>query len=217
MDWKWRTATLLSPITTIPREYVFVAKALGLAISWQLLLLVCVLYLERVASFGEILCQNVQHPDHLRKYEHSVSSFPQPGQQFVKQNQFPTGLHQTLEHRSDFQQRTMKEKENSEAQPHVGVFIFSSVQHHNSTFISLGSAGSQTGKMYLEVVLLCFSLSLLRVFNEETVVAALFQLHNNVQEARGAASGAFGESFVIPGQNPPGDIEEQIQFKEQRY
>lgn len=30
------------------------------------------------------------------------------------------------------------------------------------------------------------------------MVAALFELHNNVQEAGGAATGAFGESFVIP-------------------
>lgn len=30
------------------------------------------------------------------------------------------------------------------------------------------------------------------------MVAALFELHNDVQEAGGAASGAFGESFVIP-------------------
>lgn len=51
---------------------------------------------------------------------------------------------------------------------------------------------------YLQVLLLCFSVSLFWLFNEETMVTALFQLHNNVQEARGAASGAFGESFVIP-------------------
>lgn len=70
--------------------------------------------------------------------------------------------------------------------------------------------------MYLEVVLLRFSLALLGVLNEETVVAALFQLHNDVQEARGAASGAFGESFVIPGQNPPGDIEEQMSMTEEK-
>lgn len=46
--------------------------------------------------------------------------------------------------------------------------------------------------------LLCFCFSVLGLFNEETVVAALFKLHNYVQEAGGAASGAFGKSFVIP-------------------
>lgn len=66
------------------------------------------------------------------------------------------------------------------------------------------------------MVLLRFSLALLGVLDEEIVVAALFQLHNNVQEARGAASGAFGESFVIPGQNPPGDIEEQMSMTEEK-
>lgn len=131
MDWKWRTPTLLSPITTIPREYGIVVKALGLAISWQLLLLVCVLYLERVASFGEILCQNVQHPDHLRKYEHSVSSLPQPGQQFVKQNQFPTGLHQTLEHRSDFQHKEPRKKK--KIQKHDPMLVSSSFHLYNIT------------------------------------------------------------------------------------
>lgn len=30
------------------------------------------------------------------------------------------------------------------------------------------------------------------------MVAAFFELHNNVQEAGGAASSAFGKSFVIP-------------------
>lgn len=46
--------------------------------------------------------------------------------------------------------------------------------------------------------LLCFSVSILGLFNEETMVAALFKLHNDVQEAGGAASGTFGKSFVIP-------------------
>ncbi len=52
---------------------------------------------------------------------------------------------------------------------------------------------------YLQVIQLCFNFSILRLFNEETVVAALFKLHNDVQEAGGAASSAFGKSFVIPG------------------
>lgn len=51
---------------------------------------------------------------------------------------------------------------------------------------------------YLQVFLLCFSVSILGLFNEETMVAALFKLHNDVQEAGGAASGTFGKSFVIP-------------------
>lgn len=49
----------------------------------------------------------------------------------------------------------------------------------------------------LQVFLLGFNFSIVGLFNEETVVAALFQLHNNVEKAGGAASGAFGKSFVI--------------------
>lgn len=50
---------------------------------------------------------------------------------------------------------------------------------------------------YLQDFLLRFGVSVLGLFNEETMVAALFELHHNVQEAGGAASGAFGKSFVI--------------------
>lgn len=53
-------------------------------------------------------------------------------------------------------------------------------------------------EIYLQVFLLRFSVSILGLFYEETMVAALFKLHYDVQEAAGAASGAFGKSFVIP-------------------
>lgn len=39
--------------------------------------------------------------------------------------------------------------------------------------------------------------------DEVTVVAALLQLHHDVQEARRAALGAFTQSFVVPSQDPP--------------
>lgn len=52
-------------------------------------------------------------------------------------------------------------------------------------------------EIYLQVFLCCFSFYVLRLFNEETMIAALFKFHNNVQEASRAASGAFGKSFVI--------------------
>lgn len=68
-------------------------------------------YLERVAVFGEILGQNVQHPDHLGEDEHAVSSLPQPGQQFVQQHQLPAALHQTLERRPEFQHKEPPERE----------------------------------------------------------------------------------------------------------
>ena len=48
------------------------------------------------------------------------------------------------------------------------------------------------------MLLLRFIFYLLGLFNEETVVAALFELHNDVQEAGGAAPSAFGKCFVIP-------------------
>lgn len=40
-------------------------------------------------------------------------------------------------------------------------------------------------------------------FDEVTVVTALLQFHHDVQEARGAAFGAFTQSLVVPGQDPP--------------
>lgn len=43
----------------------------------------------------------------------------------------------------------------------------------------------------------------LRLFDEETMVSALLQLHDDVEEARGAASGAFLQGSEVPGQNPP--------------
>lgn len=159
-------------------------------------------HLERVAVFGEILGQNVQHPDHLREDEHSVSSLPQPGQQFVQQHQLPAALHQTLGHRSEFQ----KNEGPPQKERKTRLAVLSSELHHSPTFKALGRSWELLWEVYLEEVLLCFGLNLVGVFNEETVVAALFQLHNYVEEARGAASGAFGESFVIPGQDPPEDI-----------
>lgn len=113
-------------------------------------------------------------------------------------------------------QRTTRENEKSKAPTpgwHLFVFICATSQLY---FHTLGWSWELHWEVYLEVVLLRFSLALLGVLNEETVVAALFQLHNDVQEARGAASGAFGESFVIPGQNPPGDIEEQMSMTEEK-
>lgn len=113
-------------------------------------------------------------------------------------------------------QRTTRENEKWKAPTpswHLFVFICATSQLY---FHTLGWSWELHWEVYLEVVLLRFSLALLGVLNEETVVAALFQFHNNVQEARGAASGAFGESFVIPGQNPPGDIEEQMSMTEEK-
>lgn len=167
--------------------------------------------------FGEILCQNVQHPDHLREDEHSVSSLPQPGQQFVQQHQLPAALHQTLEHRSDVQHKEPREKTEKSKAPTPGWRLFVFIRATSQLYFHpLGWSWELHWEVYLEVVLLRFSLALLGVLNEETVVAALFQLHNDVQEARGAAPGAFGESFVIPGQNPPGDIEEKMSGTEEK-
>lgn len=50
---------------------------------------------------------------------------------------------------------------------------------------------------------LVVDLGVVRRLNEVTVVAALLQLHHDVQEARGTAFGAFTQSFVVPGQDPP--------------
>lgn len=52
--------------------------------------------------------------------------------------------------------------------------------------------------MYLQVFLLGFIICILGLFNEETMIAAFFKLHDDVQEPGGAASVAFGKSFVIP-------------------
>jgi len=53
-------------------------------------------YLEWVAIRGEVFSQNVQHPDHLGKYQDSVASFSESGQQLVQQHQLPTAPHDTL-------------------------------------------------------------------------------------------------------------------------
>ena len=57
----------------------------------------------------------------------------------------------------------------------------------------------------LQVLLLRFAVSLLGLLDEETMVTALLQLHDYVEEARGAAPCALGEGFVVPRQNPPGN------------
>lgn len=62
---------------------------------------------------------------------------------------------------------------------------------------------------YLQLFLVCFTVDVLGLFNEETVVAALFQLHNNVQETTRTASGAFEKCFVIPSKDPSGNIKKQ--------
>ena len=53
-------------------------------------------YLEWVAILGEVFSQNVQHPDHLREDQDSVSSFSESGQQLVQQHQLPAAPHYTL-------------------------------------------------------------------------------------------------------------------------
>lgn len=65
--------------------------------------------------------------------------------------------------------------------------------------LSRGVAGGAADDPYLQLLFVGFGFSVLWLFNKETVVAAFFQLHNDIQEAGGAASGAFGKSFVIPG------------------
>lgn len=76
-------------------------------------------HLERVAILGEVLSQNVQHPDHLREDQHSVSSLSQPGQQFVQQHQLPAALNQALKHSSEFQHKDsfLKKKERKALNP----------------------------------------------------------------------------------------------------
>lgn len=44
----------------------------------------------------EILCQDVQHPDHLREDENSMPCLLQSHQQLIEQNQLSTALHQKL-------------------------------------------------------------------------------------------------------------------------
>lgn len=57
--------------------------------------------------------------------------------------------------------------------------------------------------MYRENFLSVFPFVFFRRFNQVAVVAALLQFHHNIQETRCAASGPFGKSLVIPGQDPP--------------
>lgn len=145
-------------------------------------------HLERVAILGEVLSQNVQHPDHLGEDQHSVSSLSQPGQQFVQQHQLPAALHQALKHSSEFQHKdSFKKKKKKSTEPSVGAVMFSSLLYHNcSPLQSAGIPGCCRElrrvhwETYLQMILLCFSFPVLGLFNEETVVAALFQLHNNV-------------------------------------
>lgn len=56
----------------------------------------CKCYLEWVAFPGEVLSQNVQHPDHLREDQDSVASFSEPGQQLVQKHQLPAASYDTL-------------------------------------------------------------------------------------------------------------------------
>lgn len=58
------------------------------------------------------------------------------------------------------------------------------------------------GGAHLKDLLAALPLAVLGSFDQITVVAALFQLHHDIKEARCAASGPFGKSLVIPGQDP---------------
>lgn len=46
-------------------------------------------------------------------------------------------------------------------------------------------------------------LDIFRWLDEEAVVTTFLQLHNDVQEAWGAAPATFGKGLVVPGKNPP--------------
>lgn len=143
----------------------------------------CKCYLERVALPGEVLSQNVQHPDHLGEDQDSVASFSEPGQQLVQQHQLPAASYDTLKSTGGIAKikRTRSE---------AGTVAFP--PRHPAVWLGAGD------DPYLQLLFMGFRFSILWLFNKETVVAAFFQLHNDVQEARRAASGAFGKSFVIP-------------------
>ena len=44
----------------------------------------------------EVLCDDVEHADHLREDEHAVTRLFESHQQLVQQDQLPTALHQAL-------------------------------------------------------------------------------------------------------------------------
>lgn len=44
--------------------------------------------------------------------------------------------------------------------------------------------------------------NILRWLDEETMVTAFLELHDDVEEAGGAAPAAFGQGPVVPGENP---------------
>lgn len=60
----------------------------------------CYCHLEWVAFPGEVLSQNVQHPDHLREDQDSVASLSEPGQQLVQQHQLPAASYDALKRTS---------------------------------------------------------------------------------------------------------------------
>lgn len=59
------------------------------------------------------------------------------------------------------------------------------------------------GTAHLQGLKAILSLIFLGRFNKVAVVAALFQLHHNVQETRCAPPGSLGKSFIVSCQNPP--------------
>lgn len=46
----------------------------------------CSPHLKRVVLDSQVLCQDVQHPHHLREDQDSVTPLTQPGQQLVQEN-----------------------------------------------------------------------------------------------------------------------------------
>lgn len=122
-------------------------------------------YLEWVAFPGQVLGQNVQHPDHLREDQDSVPSFSEPGQQLVQQHQLPAASYDTLKCTGWI----VKIKS---TRSRVATVAF----HPRYPVVQPGAGDDP----YLQLLFMGFGLSILWLFNKETVVAAFFQLHNDV-------------------------------------
>lgn len=58
------------------------------------------------------------------------------------------------------------------------------------------------GAAHLKDLLAVLPFIFLWSFDQVAVIAAFFQLHHNIKKARCAAPCSFGESLVIPGQDP---------------
>ncbi len=131
--------------------------------------------LEGKVAQLQVLADQVEHAHHLREDEHAVARFAQAHQQLVQQHQLSRAANQLL----------LGRKQNEQGRPSVNRFgSHSSSRTHLKVFRRAESR-----------------LALLR-FGQKGVVAALLQLHDDVDKGGGRSFVALAQGRVVFGQDP---------------